>query len=69
MIDTDARYRVPRWNTAVALWVDEMCPEHDNCVKVVMVGDDHRHHVDVDDLEKIGEGDYCSSCGQIGCGW
>jgi len=68
MIDTDARYRVTGY-AGVAFWVDEVCPEHDDCVKVVMVGDDYRHHVDVDSLEMIGEDDYCPSCGQIGCAW
>lgn len=36
-------------------------------VYVVMVGDDHRHLVEVSDLVLIEEGDYCPGCGQIGC--
>jgi hypothetical protein len=36
-------------------------------VRAVMVGDDHVHSVDVDDLTVIGELDYCAECGQIGC--
>jgi hypothetical protein len=35
---------------------------------VVMVGDDAKHTVSVDDLTPIGELDYCHECGQIGCG-
>jgi hypothetical protein len=37
-------------------------------VYVIMVGDDTRHLVDVDDLVKIEETDFCRECGQIGCG-
>lgn len=38
-------------------------------VLAIMVGDDHRWTVEVDDLTPISEEDYCGSCGQIGCGW
>jgi hypothetical protein len=34
---------------------------------VVMVGDDHRHTVDMDDLSPLPRRDYCGECGQIGC--
>lgn len=37
-------------------------------IVVVMVGDDYRHLADPEDVEEIAEEDYCSSCGQIGCG-
>jgi hypothetical protein len=37
-------------------------------IVVVMVGDDYRHIADPEDVEEIAEEDYCSSCGQIGCG-
>ena len=37
-------------------------------VVVVMVGDDRKHTVDVSDLTKINEDDYCDGCGQIRCG-
>ncbi len=37
-------------------------------VRAVMVGDDRVEIVDVDDLELIGEEDFCRGCGQIGCG-
>lgn len=36
-------------------------------VYVVMVGDDRRHLVDVDDLTILDDLDYCAECGQIGC--
>jgi hypothetical protein len=42
--------------------------EDDSMVRAVMVGDDREHIVDVDDLTVISEDDYCSGCGQIGCG-
>ncbi len=35
---------------------------------VIMVGDDHRHVVDPEDMELIAEDSYCDGCGQIGCG-
>jgi hypothetical protein len=52
-------------------WVegDWSIVESDSMVEVVMVGDDIVHHVDVDDLVKIEDDEYCSGCGQIGCGW
>lgn len=60
----DARYRVRGW-PAVAVWVDGY--ETRSSVRVVMVGDDRRHIVDVDELEPIADDDYCGECGQIGC--
>lgn len=36
-------------------------------VIAVMVGDDRKHTVSVDDLTEIDEESYCPSCGQIGC--
>lgn len=39
----------------------------DTMVRAIMVGDDREHIVDIDDLTKIGDDDYCSVCGQIGC--
>lgn len=35
---------------------------------VVMVGDDRRHTVYMDDLSPLPREDYCADCGQIGCG-
>jgi len=46
-------------------WVDDI---DSGRVLVVMVGDDHKHTVDVSDLTKINEDDFCDGCGQIGCG-
>ncbi len=45
-------------------WMDDV-----DCgrVVVVMVGDDCKHTVDVDDLTPLGEDDYCHVCGQVGC--
>lgn len=37
-------------------------------VSVIMIGDDHVYHVDPEDLTPIDRADYCSECGQIGCG-
>jgi hypothetical protein len=34
---------------------------------VVMVGDDKRHTVDIDDLSPLPRAAYCGECGQIGC--
>lgn len=36
-------------------------------VYAVMVGDDREHLVEVTELTKIADEDYCSSCGQVGC--
>lgn len=45
-------------------WIDDReCGQ----VLIVMVGDDRKHTVDIDDLEQIDELDYCAECGQIGC--
>lgn len=60
-------------------WIADECPDDseeggeyvDNTerVLVIMVGDDHKIQVDVDDLEPLPEGEFCSECGQLGCGW
>ena len=34
-----------------------------------MIGDDEVFTVDVADVSPIADDDYCSGCGQIGCGW
>ena len=36
-------------------------------IRVVMVGDDREHLVDLDELEPLDDLDYCAQCGQIGC--
>lgn len=38
-------------------------------VIAVMIGDDIEWHVEIDELTAISDDDYCSCCGQIGCGW
>lgn len=57
-------------------WHDESCYVEEfftsidyNAVIAVMVGDDYKHLIDVTELSPIEDEDYCSSCGQIGCGW
>jgi hypothetical protein len=37
-------------------------------VVAVMVGDDRRREIDVEDLALLDEAAFCPSCGQIGCG-
>ena len=37
-------------------------------VRAVMVGDDRVFEFGVDELEQIGETEFCRGCGQIGCG-
>lgn len=44
-------------------WVDDV----GGMLRVVMVGDDHRHLVDPDDLAPLNREDYCGECGQVGC--
>lgn len=36
-------------------------------VIAVMVGDDCRHSVDLEDITELPREDYCGECGQIGC--
>jgi hypothetical protein len=47
-------------------WDVEEYEDTDRAV-VVMVGDDHKHIVDTDELEPIPEESYCHVCGQMGC--
>lgn len=35
--------------------------------ELVMVGDDRVQTFDIDDVHSIGENEFCSECGQIGC--
>jgi len=32
-----------------------------------MVGDDRRHEFRMTDMVELDDGDYCGSCGQVGC--
>lgn len=54
-------------DTGEGEWVeqDESCGR----VIVVMIGDDRRHEVDIEDLSPLADNEVCDSCGQIGCGW
>jgi hypothetical protein len=36
-------------------------------LRVIMVGDDHEHIVDPEDLVMLADEDYCHVCGQLGC--
>lgn len=77
-IDFDARYKVDgyggvafylhswvkMWDEVLEEWVDD--PDY-NMVIAIMVGDDREHYIDIADLTKIHDDDYCSGCGQIGC--
>jgi hypothetical protein len=67
-IDTDTRYRI-KTKPGIAWFVDRPCEDDHECVLMVMVGDDHRWHIDEGDLIEIDDDEYCGSCGQIGCGW
>lgn len=62
--DTGEDIEIP---TGEGEWVeqDESCGE----VVVVMVGDDRKHKVGIEDLTPLAEDAYCGSCGQVGCGW
>jgi hypothetical protein len=81
-IDFDARYKVRGWK-GVAFYVvgyvhrlepiyDPECDEIEDVedqtqVVIVMVGDDRKYEVNVEDLTKLEDDEYCSECGQIGC--
>lgn len=80
-IDFDARYSVDgydgiafwlkgyheEWGEVVDDWDDpEVIIDRDHVV-AVMVGDDRKHIIAVEDLTKLDEDDYCHLCGQIGC--
>jgi hypothetical protein len=74
-MDTDLspglRYKVEGYE-GVAFWFDKWClisDHHEACLLMVMVGDDYRHHIDKAMIETIDDDEYCSGCGQIGCGW
>lgn len=81
-LDFDARYTMAGSRLGVAwfLWGMETEPDEDTewsgyevdtgLVLACMVGDDHYIAVDPDDLgEVLTDEDYCSGCGQTGCGW
>lgn len=54
----------------IAFYDPYVCEEHgEDCRIVVMVGDDHAWHVEVDDITELEEDEFCGECGQVGCGW
>jgi hypothetical protein len=78
-LNMDIRYRVEGWRgiawypLGYELIRDEDYEwsgieyENRDRVRMVMVGDDSVHIVDVGDLTPLDEDDYCHVCGQIGC--
>lgn len=77
-VDYDGRYTVHGWPKIavriaghVTRHVDEDGEREldPDWVNVVMIGDDRRHPVEVDELVKIDDDEFCSECGQVGCGW
>lgn len=81
VFDFDAHYRVDGWGAGIA-WrslgyvkVRDEDFEWSGCdwddtsrVVMVMVGDDRKFELDVDDVHVIPEDSFCRGCGQIGCG-
>jgi hypothetical protein len=62
-LDSESVYRVSYFGGAVRL---DGPGDSNGTAWVVMVGDDRRHQVSIDDLEPIGADDYCPTCGQTG---
>jgi hypothetical protein len=76
-LDSSARYTVAsyggvafyltswaeRWDDEEQEWV----PDGDDTVWAVMVGDDRRHLIDVEELTLLDPLGYCAECGQVGC--
>lgn len=48
-------------------YTPEMLEEPTGMVYMVMVGDDHKHVIDPEDISILDEDAYCHVCGQIGC--
>lgn len=48
-------------------WYQPEPEESDTWVRMVMVGDDTVHYLEVTDVHPITDDDYCHECGQIGC--
>lgn len=77
--DTSERYTVQGWGAGIAWRVlswaevydaedEEWVPDPDaDTVWAVMVGDDHKHLIAVDELARLDPLAYCSECGQVGC--
>ena len=48
-------------------WTGEKVPT--GRIEAHMIGDDCDFYFEPSELTPIDEDDYCSGCGQIGCGW
>lgn len=59
-------HKVVTISTGVAWFVDAHYPN--DTIKAHMVGDDRPFNFDASDATVLDDEDYCSSCGQIGCG-
>lgn len=79
-LDFDLRYRVEgyggvawraiRWETkpdCETSWTGYEIPT--GKVECVMVGDNRKFSFDPEDLTPLDDDEFCSCCGQIGCGW
>ena len=62
-------YYYPDENPANYCYAEPEQIEDRSRVVAHMIGDDQDFTFDVEDLEPIADEDYCSECGQIGCGW
>ena len=47
---------------------EDGCYDETGFANMVMVGDDRIHVIDPDEISTIRDDQYCSECGQIGCG-
>lgn len=62
--DEHAEENLADWSDDEPIW------ERDETRVVChMIGDDRPFTFGVDELTAINDEDYCSGCGQIGCGW
>ena len=77
-ITTDNRYKVEGYNGiafyfaghVMDRYMDEygdVDEEQSGMVYMIMVGDDHKHVIDPEDVAIIDPESYCHVCGQIGC--
>lgn len=55
------------WDEDEGISWDEPEERETGMARMVMVGDDHVHIIDPEDVTAIPEDDYCASCGQVGC--
>ena len=55
------------WDLDEGIYPEEPEERETGMAIVVMVGDDHKHVVDFDDMTLIPDGENICSCGQLGC--